>query len=192
MRALCLVVMFFGAGMADADTIRYEATNLGGNEWRYDYTLRNTGVDAIAQFTIYFDPDLYSDLDETTALGPSGWDVLVIQPDRGLPDDGFFDALNETSPVLTGETLTGFSVSFFWLGTGAPGSQPFDILDPVTFAPLVSGTTTIVPLPAPISLCLLGLAGLQLFRRRQLGKLKASRREFPSNRLSTEAHVHAF
>ena len=73
--------------------------------------------------------------------------------------------------IAPGVTEGGFRVSFNWLGTGTPGTQAFDIIDPLYFDILESGTTalgqtTAVPEPATISLFLIGVLGLLGFRRK--------------------------
>jgi MYXO-CTERM domain-containing protein len=61
-----------------------------------------------------------------------------------------------------GGGVSGFAVTFDWLGTGEPGAQPFDIVDPDTFEPIYSGTT--VPEPAAGLMAMLAAAALR--RRR--------------------------
>jgi MYXO-CTERM domain-containing protein len=63
--------------------------------------------------------------------------------------------------IPVGGAVSGFAVQFDWLGSGAPGAQPFDIVDPQTLQPLFSGTTV----PEPAGLLLLALAGLVARRR---------------------------
>src|SRR5690606_36000186 len=100
-----------------------------------------------AEFTIQF--QLGSSANLLVAESPAGWDSLVVQPDAGLPDDGFFDALALGAGIVSGAGLGGFAVSFDYLGAGTPGPQAFDIVDPGTFATLASGTTTATAVPAP-------------------------------------------
>jgi len=124
---------------AQAVTVTYTVTPLGGTSWRYDYSIENdTLAGPIEEFTIYFPPNLYS-----TLAGGSvpGWDILIIQPDPQLPDDGFYDALTLGSGIAQGANASGFSVTFNFLGQGTPGAQAFEVVDPVTFAPLFSGST---------------------------------------------------
>ena len=158
MRAVsaCLLLLF--AGSSSATTITYDVTNITANIWEYSYTLSNDtlGVD-IEEFTIYFDYNAYENL---TSAAPTGWDPLVIQPDTELPDDGFYDALLVSgSGIGAGDSLGGFSVQFAYLLGGTPGSQDFDIVDPVTFDVLDSGQTVLTTVPLPAALWLFG-AGL--------------------------------
>ena len=77
---------------ASAATITFDAVNVAGNTWRYDYSVANTSVsDSIEEFTVFFALGLYSNL--SVSATPADWDSLVIQPDPALPADGFFDSL---------------------------------------------------------------------------------------------------
>ena len=163
--ATVLLTALLAPVSAFASVISYALTSLGGANYRYDYTVSNTTQAAgIDEFTIFFDSALYSGL-SANGLG-AGWDVLTIQPDAGLPADGFIDILAVGPGLAQGSTLTGLSVSFTFLGTGTPGAQPFDIVDPQTFQALESGRTASaivappngrVPVPATLPLLALGM-----------------------------------
>lgn len=161
------------ASSANAAPIYYEAETLGGNSWRYDYTVGNDSLYPIYEFTIFFDLGLYSNL--RMASAPDGWDPLAIQPDPNLPDDGFYDALALSGAITSGNLLSGFSIVFDYLGTAAPGAQRYDIVDPVTFQ-VVSSDLTVrlptnsVPEPSALALLLLGLGGLSFARRGEATK----------------------
>ena len=58
-----------------------------------------------------------------------------------------------------GQNVSGFTVSFDWLGTGDPGSQFYEIIDPDTFDTIDSGFT--VPEPAILPLLALGVLALR-------------------------------
>jgi len=151
---LCfLAVIAFGPVpiSASASAISFTPVNLAGNQWRYDYTISVPASEpSVDEFTIFFGPTLYSNL--TVAATPLGWDPLVIQPDAGIPADGFFDALSLVVGSTTGISQGGFAVSFDFLGVGTPGAQRFEIVDPNTFAPLQTGfTSAIVGAPPPTS-----------------------------------------
>jgi len=66
-----------------------------------------------------------------------------------LCDDLFF-----TAPILPGEKVTSFSISFDWLGIEEPGHQFYEIVDPETFTVLDSSWTV----PEPSSCFLFGVA----------------------------------
>jgi hypothetical protein len=147
------------ASSAEGAVITYQLTPLAGNSWVYDYTLTNDSLGApLQEFTVFFDRSLYRDL----AVGgsPDGWDSLVVQPDPLLPDDGFLDALALNEGLAVGGTQGGFAVQFTWLGSGTPGSQPFAIINPVTFATLEAGTTSPVPAPGAGWLLATAVGGL--------------------------------
>lgn len=73
--------------------------------------------------------------------------MLTIQPDLALASDGFLDAL----ALQTGASLTNpFTLTFVWLGTGLPSSQPFTIYD-ANFATIAQSQTIQVPLALQIT-----------------------------------------
>lgn len=154
------------AGSASAVTIAYEATQLEGATWRYDYVVTNdAGTDPLQEFAISFAVGSFANLRD--AMSPAGWDALIGVVDPQLPDDGYVDwcAFDGTacagSGIAGGTTLAGFSVVFDWLGSGAPGSQPFDVITPEPFAIVASGITVPfqrVAVPEPATLALFGLA----------------------------------
>lgn len=147
-----------------AATIHYTPTFIGGVQWKYEYVVTTAlGDPNVDEFSIFFDPALHANL--SVATTPLGWDSLVIQPDTVIPADGLLDALALASGISAGTSLGGFAVLFDFLGTGTPGTQPFDIVDPTTFATIQTGFTSVaavVPptsdVPEPSALLLTGLA----------------------------------
>jgi PEP-CTERM motif-containing protein len=154
------LALLASAATASAGTVTYDVASLGGTSWRYDYQLANDGLPLpVDEFAIYFDAALYRDLRD--AAGPAGWDLLVAQPDPGLPDDGFLDALALLQPLAPGATLGDFSITFDFFGAGAPDAQAFQFLDSSTFQVLDAGVTQLrapVAVPEPSSLALLLIA----------------------------------
>jgi hypothetical protein len=170
------------ANPATAIIIDYDLTSLGGiggNSYRYDYTVTNTndgslgsGV-AIEGFTIFFDPVFY-DENSLTIVTPdppaSDWNEVILG--SGLLVDAAYDVFAVAGGVAPGDFVSGFAVEFTWLGTGMPGAQPFEIYDPVTFEILVTGSTrvagTSVPEPGTLALLFLGavVASTSWLRRR--------------------------
>ncbi|HNQ23951.1 MAG TPA: PEP-CTERM sorting domain-containing protein [Phycisphaerae bacterium] len=138
--------------------IYYEATPLGGNEWQCVYDVANNSLATpIEEFTIWFALGQYAQLALETPDPPAtAWDELVVEPDPLLHADGFYDALTLATGIPAGEHQSGFTVRFEWLGTGEPGGQPFEIIDPVTFGTIWAGTT--VPEPSTAGLLLIALA----------------------------------
>ncbi len=141
--------------------IEYLLTHLTGDRWQYTYTVTNESLAVgVEEITLWFAFDKYENLAITTPDPPSSlWDEILVQPEPLLHFDGYYDALTLGSGIPVGQSVGGFSVAFDWLGAGVPGPQPFDIVDPDTFATLHTGTTT----PEPAGLLL--LASLLLVRR---------------------------
>ena len=171
---------FLGAALlvsqsASAVIIEYELTSLGGNSYQYDYTVTNDDLVAgLELFSILFDETLTENL--VFVAGPLDWDIVVLQPEPLLPFPGIYDALALGSPIALGETLSGFSVSFDWLGTGGaePGEQLFELFD-ANFAFLGDGLTIAAPPPPPpqgitvpsvFYLLILGLMALAMGKKR--------------------------
>ncbi|PVV17345.1 MAG: hypothetical protein B6D78_18935 [gamma proteobacterium symbiont of Ctena orbiculata] len=131
-----------------ANPIYYDYLDLGAGRYEYNYTVDNQTASAIEEFTVWFDLGLYDNLLITASPGLD-WDGLAAQPDPLLPDDGFADWLTFGAAINPGESLSGFSVEFDWLGDGTPGSQFFEIVDPIEFVALSSGFTQTAPPPPP-------------------------------------------
>jgi len=144
--------------------VQYQATNIGSGRWQYSYDVTNISLTpAIEEFTIWFDYGLYNNLSIETPDPPaSDWDEIVIQPEPVLGDDGYYDALALGVGIGIGETVSGFAISFDWLGAGQPGSQFYEIIDPATFDTLDSGWT----IPEPATLLLLSFGSIILMRKR--------------------------
>lgn len=161
------VLMLSWYGSAHAAVITFASTSLGGNRWLYEYMVSASASEpAIEEFTIYFSPGRYDNL--TVESSPGGWDSIVVQPDAAVPADGFFDSLTLGKSIGPGESRSGFSVSFDFMDTGAPGQQRFDIVDPISFSSIFSGMTSPadtappsdVPEPSTIFLLAIGLGFL--------------------------------
>ncbi|MEQ1559000.1 MAG: hypothetical protein ABL933_08720 [Methyloglobulus sp.] len=142
---------------ARAATINYEAKHVDGNYWEYAFAVKNDrSSESIHEFTMYFSPSKFRNL--TVKAAPLGWDAIVNEPSVGLPSNGFYDALALNQGISAGATLTGFSVGFEFLGTGLPGHQPYDIIEPMTRLTLHSGVSvSSVPLPGSLSAFMTGL-----------------------------------
>lgn len=175
---LWFAVLIWGiAANVHATTISYLAENISANRWQYTYAVNNDSpLTSLNEFTVYFNSLLYANLDVGITI--PGWDALVVQSDTilGTPMDGFYDAYSATG-ISPGGTVSGFTVAFDWLGaTGAPGSQPFEIVDPADFSLIDSGVTTLypnhpepepVPEPGTVLLTAVGLAGIAWKRRKE-------------------------
>jgi hypothetical protein len=168
-----LLVLLWAVPESHAATVEFVATDLpdvtAEDLWRYDYRVSGRSFLQFEFFDIYFDPLLYRNLANESLAGPD-WDVAILQQPNplNLPpfDRGMFDAF----ALVDGPSLTGtFSVSFAYLGSGRPGSQPFDIFDAGSNL-VESGFTTpapsAVPEPSTFLLVLPALAAASLkFRR---------------------------
>jgi hypothetical protein len=161
--AFCFVASLVAPiAAARATIITFEAIDLtdvvpGENLYRYVYSLDAFPYDAGYGFSIYFPFFLHTALESPPPAVSADWDVLSLQPDWGLPADGIYDALALVSEPAT---LSGFTIDFVWLGSGAPSSQFFLVYDSA-FNPVESGQT--FPVPESGTFCLLSI-GLVLLR----------------------------
>ena len=170
---LVLVLCLGAAGFGVPKTqIWYSAEELAGGRWQYNYEIANISFTVANQeFTIWFEYGLYEKLSVETppVLPPGGWDEIVIQPEPVLEDDGAYDAKALGPGIEIGHTARPFAVSFNWLGDSImPGSQFYEIIDPVTLETIDSGMTQIIPEPA--TLLLLGLGTIAVHPRSHKGK----------------------
>jgi len=159
---LLLVSIAFGGFKTN---IVYTTNETAGGRWEYNYEVINLDLEVpIEEFSIWFDYGLYEDIAiETSEPLSLEWDEIVIQPEPVIGDDGLYDALALALGIEKGQKVSGFKVSFDWLGLDEPGSQFYEIIDPLTFETLDSGNT----IPEPGTVILLGLGALALYRRRR-------------------------
>lgn len=181
-RIVCLLIVLF-AWQGDVyalPIIEYEVADLanppsGDDLWECTYFVSGETFNANVGFTIYFDYVLFSDLEDPPPA-ISGWDILTFQPEPFLEDDGVYDAL----ALVDAAPLDGpFTVRFFWLGDGVPGSQAFDFYeyDPLSDTVETVGSGQTVPGPGSF-LALLALGGLSVGahgRKKVVSTRKASR-----------------
>jgi hypothetical protein len=142
----------FGVGSTE---ISYTTANLGSNQWQYTYQVTNLTLSTpIDEFTIWFDHSLYRNLLIST-LNPlaNKWGEIIWQPEVGLGNGGY-DALAASWGIPACQTESGFCVRFDWLGTGTPGAQFYEVINPSDFSRIDSGFT--IPEPAMITLIILG------------------------------------
>ena len=161
------------APASHAIMIEYEALDLadttsGKNLWQYTYYVSDRDFLTGQGFSIWFGLGLYDNL-APVSVSPN-WNAFAAQPDPLLPDAGFYDALAQVDHA---SLASPFSVQFFWLGNGTPGSQVFDLynLSSGSFVVTDSGNTVLrgitpVPLPASLWLMLSGIAAVWWARRR--------------------------
>jgi hypothetical protein len=131
------------ASYAGAFVISYSLVDLGGNRFRYEYTISNDPAQPGAGIVdLLFDPSLYDQASLTDASsGPAttDWNRTFLASGIGVPVA--FDALATSGAIPAGGSSSGLAVEFRWLGAGSPGAQDFEIYDPVSFARLGRGTT---------------------------------------------------
>jgi len=175
---------------AHAIAIQSQLSPLGGNQYRYVYTVKNdsslgAGV-AVRLFDIAFDPAKYRESSlkvVTPAPLNTQWNGTILFSAPG--DPAAYSSFSSTTSIVPGATASGFSVEFEWIGgAGGPtGSQQFQIFDPNNFSQLEQGTTTTrrvqskqledVPTLSEwamilLMLLLVGLAFLELRKRHNL------------------------
>lgn len=169
MRWLCVALGLFcalGRPVMGQGNIRYEAddladVNVGEDLWRYSFYLSGFNFQANQGLSVFFNYQIYTKLSHPSqpSLDPV-WNVLVVQPDVLLTDDGFFDALaTSSSPSFA----VPFLVEFVWLGGGTPGALPYYTYNS-SFQILYQGTTSLVPEPG--TWALLSLGGMGFLARR--------------------------
>ena len=177
--ALCtLVLVFFLFGAAYAPTLRGQGyiqtqaidladTTPGQDLWQYQYVLSGFTFQTGQGFSVFFDPLLYTDLQNPQPSLSPLWSVLAVQPDVILNQPGFFDS----QALVNSPSLTDiFRVDFVWLGQGAPGLQTFNTYA-ANFSTLSSGSTVV---PEPHALALLSLGVLCIVGARKSCFKKAS------------------
>lgn len=172
----CFILLLSFQGVASTISIQYSLSPLGGNVYSYIYSVTNDGSlpggASVRLFDVLFDPSLYQE-SSLLIVTPSGlqsqWTEQFLTSVPPLPEA--FDVYAPSGGIPSGQAVFGFAVQFTWLGSGVPGSQPFEIYDPTTFQMLQSGDTfdgTFVPEPSSFGMIALVLAyaARKIHRRR--------------------------
>jgi len=166
--ALAGIICFAAPPPLLADNIDYQVSNISGNEWQYNYYVSIPPTNSLLNlqaFTVFFDPTLTTNLQDTSGESTTNWGIFSIAYDPVLGSDGFY-----TAQALADNPLTiPFTITFDYLGSGTPGSQPFSIdqfdANGNLTSNLATGNTTLlgtvaVPEPGTLVLLLSGLIGL--------------------------------
>ncbi|HME44032.1 MAG TPA: M23 family metallopeptidase [Syntrophorhabdales bacterium] len=149
--------------------IFYDLVNLGSGMWQYTYTIQNNKVvdsfGGLSWFTTFFPADtdasgnlLYSNLAGAGSL-PYNWRAQIMQPSldpsRSYEPRGMYGCSSDATttynssgvpnvletPLLPGNILNGFTVTFTYTGSGTPGPQQFRIADLNSGQIILSGMT---------------------------------------------------
>ena len=163
-----------GLAHAAAVNIEYALSSLGGNSYRYTYTITNVSLSGPVQdILLDFDAALFDELSLVFSNnGRTEWSGAVFGSVFGTPAQ--LDIYTSGAGLGIGEQIEGLSIDFTWNGVGLPGAQAFTVYDPATFTALDAGVTVPadvtppggVPEPATASLVLLALLCLGSAGRR--------------------------
>ena len=135
MKIILLFTLLLSSMNASALMINSDVTKLNDQQYQADYQFHNDSQTAIEGLTLYFQYGLFDNLSLLTS--PIDWDVFIApaQDIFGVQEDGFVDALALSMPLQAGETLTGLSVVFDWLGSAdlVSTTQRFETYDASSF-----------------------------------------------------------
>jgi hypothetical protein len=164
-----ILALAMQTGSAAVLTVAYTTSDLadtvpGADRWQFTYRAAGS-LNPFEGFNVLFKPSDFAALSVDST--PPGWLTYALGPDLAFATDGVFSSTIDGTGTLPAE----FIVSFDWIGTGVPGSQPFEIFDD-SFNVAGEGITTPATLPEPGSLILMGggLAAFAMIRRRYSGK----------------------
>jgi len=155
---ICMIFCHF----ASATVISYDLLDLGNNRFECIYVVKNDDLRTpIKQFTLSFDEDYYGNIQVTSGAAISvNWDEIILLP-TGLGVPFEYDALTLADGIGLGQSVGGFSVSYDWFGTGLPGKQPFEIINPSNSQPIYSGNTV----PEATTIILFAFGGMMLRKK---------------------------
>jgi hypothetical protein len=149
---LLLFGLSFIALEVQAVEVSFTTFSLGGDDYRYEYTIQNDGslgtTTPVKLLDLLFDPTMYSEASLSNTSAPSltaDWNMAFLASAPSVP--AAFDISTSGLGIPVGSQLGGFAVQFHWLGSGLPGAQPFEIYDPNSLDLIASGITSPVPEP---------------------------------------------
>ena len=120
-RRLLVAIALIAAAKLEATTVNVEITGLGGNAYHFEYFVSGIQFQTNQELDIQFDPALFGALSNPTS-GP-GFDVMIFQPNNPPGSSGDYSAL----ALVNNPSSLEFGVDVIFLGSGPPGSQPFEI-----------------------------------------------------------------
>ena len=165
---LVSILIFSSMTFAGLTKVYYTAENVSGNQWVYNYTIINLALtEGIKEFTIWFDHGKYASIQrESDPTLDKAWDQVTWQPNESLQNNGGFDVLALAAPIEIGDSgVSGFAVYFLWSGTGNPGRQFFEVVNPDNTSQVLDSGYTI---PEPTSLILLIGSSICLALKRRI------------------------
>lgn len=167
-RTSVLIAALSAASMVSAaPDVAYLATDLpdvvpGEDLWSYDYTITGA-LGSFESINLLFSPGNYG-AGLSVTYSDASLSALVTPPMSAPAADGLV-SLTAIDPMATG-ALAKVGVQFAWLSGGAPGAQPFEVLDD-QFNLVSTGMTSAVPEVSSAALLLSGLLPLLPLARRR-------------------------
>ncbi|MEN6384196.1 MAG: hypothetical protein ABFD79_03265 [Phycisphaerales bacterium] len=154
-RFINMTIILIFTQFTQATVIKYSFNNLDSGNFEYVYTITNDTLTVpIEQLTIWFDQQFYNNLQIVFQPHLANDFDEIILPATGLGVPLGYDVLAISGGINIGQSVSGFSIRFNWLGDGLPGTQHYEIIVPATNHTIDSGFT----IPEPATLLLLSLS----------------------------------
>jgi hypothetical protein len=164
--AICGFALISNVRAGDAATATISDTSLGGGEFNYSITLKDTGTGNLGTFWYSWVPgEDFMPVSPTNIVAPTGWTDLITNAGSG---DGFaIQFVSSSAPLTPGATDT-----FTFTSTATPaqiaGDSPFHSTMPVDTAFVYSGAPfsdagfqlEVAAVPEPSSVALAACGGL--------------------------------